>query len=84
MSADIDNLITVCFTHHNSDWNAHQPSFHKNPMEMADWFKENYTDRYFGLKDKSRRPIQCDYLYWKKKKILLEAELAELSTDERL
>jgi hypothetical protein len=67
MSADIDNLITVCFTHHNSSWNNHQPSFHKNPMEMADWFRETYPDRYKSLKIRSQKPIKCDIIFWQKK-----------------
>lgn len=67
MSADIDNLITVCFTHHNSSWINHQPSFHKNPMEMADWFRETYPERYKALKARSQKPIKADIIYWQKK-----------------
>jgi len=67
MSADIDNLITVCFTHHSSSWNAKEPSFHKNPQEMADWFRETYPERYQDLKERSRNQITCTLQFWENK-----------------
>jgi hypothetical protein len=67
MSADIDNLISVCFTHHSSTWNAKEPSFHKNPMEMADWFRDTYPERYEKLKERSRITVQLSEQYWENK-----------------
>ena len=66
MSADIDNLITVCFSHHCSSWNSNQPSFHKNPQEMADWFKETYPNLARNLRIRSQKSIKCDIIYWEK------------------
>lgn len=67
MSADIDNLITVCFTHHCSSWNSKEPSFHKNPMEMADWYKEHYPEKHAELKARTQIYQKTDFIYWTKK-----------------
>lgn len=67
MSADIDNLITVCFTHHIGGWNTIDPSFHRNPMEMADWFRENYSERYDRLKERSKKFVKPDRIFWENK-----------------
>lgn len=64
MSADVDNLITVCFTHHSSSWNSKEPSFHKNPMEMADWFLEHYPERHNILKARSVTYQKLDRIFW--------------------
>ncbi|TSD02690.1 MAG: hypothetical protein Athens071426_405, partial [Parcubacteria group bacterium Athens0714_26] len=67
MSGDLDNLVSVCFTHHCSNWNAKEPSFHKNPQEMADFLLEKYPERMKILKERSRHVVQADILYWQKK-----------------
>ncbi len=67
MSADIDNLICVCFTHHLGGWNAKEPSFHRNPQEMADWFREKYPERAEELRKRTRKSEQCDLQFWIKK-----------------
>ena len=82
MSADTDNLITVCFTHHSSSWNAKDPSFHKNPMEMADWFTNKFPALHQKLRERSRKTEKCDLFYWKKKRILLKDELDQLSNNK--
>jgi len=74
MSADIDNLITVCFTHHSSSWNAKEPSFHKNPMEMADWFLEHYPERHAELRERSKKNVSLNEGVWEKKLEKLKEE----------
>lgn len=78
MSADVDNLITACFTHHCSDWNSNQPSFHKNPQEMADFMNEKYPEKMKELKLRSQKSIHCDIIFWTKKLAELKEELAIL------
>ena len=75
MSADLDNIICLCFTHHLGAWNAKEPSWHKNPIEMTDWFRAKYPARYEGLKLKSKTPIQADRFYWQDKLDLLKRQL---------
>jgi len=75
MSADIDNLITVCFTHHSSSWNSKEPSFHKNPMEMADWFKDTYPELSKELKERSWKSVKCDIIFWQKKEKELDNQI---------
>lgn len=72
MSADVDNLITVCFTHHSSSWNSKEPSFHKNPMEMADWFLEHYPERHNILKARSITYTKLDRIFWENKMVELK------------
>ena len=74
MSADIDNIISVCFTHHLGSWNTKEPSFHRNPQEMADWIREKYPERMKTLKQRARGTIQCDLYYWTNKLKELSAE----------
>lgn len=64
MSADLDNILCLCFTHHLGSWNAKEPSWHGSPMEMIDWFKETYPERYIKLKLRAREKIQEDATYW--------------------
>lgn len=67
MSADTDNLIVVCFTHHLGGWNAKEPSFHRNPQEMADWFREKYPERAKQLRERARLNQQADEKFWEDK-----------------
>ena len=55
MSADLDNILCLCYTHHLGGWmNSRQPSWHKNPMEMTDWFRQKYPERTEQLKLRAR------------------------------
>ena len=67
MSADTDNLIVVCFTHHLGGWNAKEPSFHRNPQEMADFINGKYPERMKELKLRARQNQQADEQFWEKK-----------------
>jgi len=44
MSADLDNIITLCFSHHTGGWNGQEPSWHKDPITMAKWFNDKYPE----------------------------------------
>jgi len=75
MSADIDNILCLCFTHHLGTWNAKEPSWHKNPLEMTDWFRIKYPARYKALKTRSKVSIQADRFYWAEKLEKLKRQL---------
>jgi hypothetical protein len=67
MSADLDNILCLCFTHHLGTWNAKEPSWHSNPLEMTEWFREKYPERYQALKQRSWGNEQADEQFWRKK-----------------
>lgn len=75
MSADPDNLITVCATHHqggiwmksNSGFN-----FHNSPRESTEWFMEKYPDRYYSLKMRSMVVCKLDLMFWQNKYEILK------------
>ena len=71
MSADLDNIIALCYTHHLG-WSRNQkePSWHNNPVEMVEWFRKKYSKRYSILKSRSKGQ-QADGHFWKKKLIVL-------------
>lgn len=75
MSADPDNLICVCYTHHIGGYNAKEPSFHANPMEMADWWQENNQELHKELRERTRTSHVCDLYFWQQKEIELDEEL---------
>jgi hypothetical protein len=70
MSADVDNLITLCATHHQGGmWMRSNDSFnfHNSPAESTEWFIEKYPERYKELKERKNNPIVCDMIFWEKK-----------------
>ena len=67
MSADLDNIICLCFTHHLNSWNGKEPSWHKDPVTMVAWFNEKYPERAASLKERARKPQQADLFFWEKK-----------------
>ena len=67
MSADLDNILCLCFTHHLGGWNANEPSWHKNPIEMVNWFNKKYPKRAAELKKRTQRSIQADLYFWEQK-----------------
>jgi hypothetical protein len=81
MSADPDNLITLCATHHQGGvWmKSHSGfNFHNSPRESTEWLMETYPERYAELKARSQKPIKADIIYWQKKHqelLKLEQEL---------
>lgn len=57
MSADVDNILCLCYWCHFQWW-------HKNPLEAAKWFKEKYPDLYKELRKRAQVMRVID---WKKK-----------------
>jgi NAD-specific glutamate dehydrogenase len=76
MSADHDNLISLCATHHQGGvWMKSSSgfNFHNSPRESTEWLMENMPERYKELKGRSMIKVHLDYQFWEKK----HAELKE-------
>lgn len=70
MSADHDNLLTLCASHHQGGmWMRSNDgfNFHNSPRESTEWFIEHYPERYAELKKRSQKAIHCDIIFWTKK-----------------
>lgn len=73
MSADLDNILCLCYTHHLGGYmQVKEPSWHKNPIEMVNWFEEKYPERALELKIRMRKPFKVD---WNLRLVALKAEL---------
>jgi hypothetical protein len=81
MSADIDNLITLCVSHHQGVFNSsigrfmgsHDNfNFHNSPVESTLWFSEKYPKRYTELKERSKQYQKLDRIFWENKLIELQ------------
>src|SRR5258708_39717863 len=49
MSADVDNILCLCAFHHLASMPGRNNtgfSWHRTPLEAAEWFKEKYPDLY--------------------------------------
>ena len=77
MSADVDNILCLCSTHHTGGmWkNSKEISWHESPRLMVEWFRLKFPQRDGELIERSRKSIVCDLFYWKKKRVLLDEEL---------
>lgn len=66
MSADPNNIIALCATHHTGGmWkNAKEPSWHTDPMEMSEWFNKKWPGRYQELR-KQAQTLQV--INWEKR-----------------
>jgi hypothetical protein len=67
MSADPENLLTLCATHHQGGvWMKSSSgfNFHNSPRESTEWFMEKYPERYKRLKEKSLQYAKLDMQYW--------------------
>jgi hypothetical protein len=70
MSADPDNLITLCASHHQGGMYMRSNdgfNFHNSPRESTEWFMEHYPERYAELKKRSLILEPLDMAYWEKK-----------------
>lgn len=47
MSADVDNILCMCYFCHINWW-------HKNPLEASEWFKEKFPELYKELRLRSQ------------------------------
>ena len=64
MSADLDNILCICATHHMaaSPWNrASKWSWHNSPAEAMDWFREKYPEKAEELRLRAQNPIKRDF-----------------------
>lgn len=76
MSADVDNLVTLCPRHHQGGFimasgrrmgNHSGFNFHNTPRESTAWFIEKYPKRYKELLKRSRSTTVCTLEFWQKK-----------------
>lgn len=70
MSADPDNLITLCASHHQGgQWMKSNNgfNFHNSPRESTEWFMEYYPERYTSLLERSKQYTNLNMDYWLKK-----------------
>lgn len=85
MSADVDNLITLCATHHQGGlWmKSHDGfNFHNSPRESTEWIMEKFPERYQKLKERSWKSQHCDIIFWTKKLADLKEELDLLTPQQ--
>jgi hypothetical protein len=65
MSADLDNILCLCWIHHGSSnylkTKESELSWHKSPAEAMDWFREKYPERAEELRLRHQHPIQKDF-----------------------
>ena len=57
MSADVDNILTMCYYDHINWW-------HKNPLEASEWFKTKYPELYKTLRERARK---TQIINWQKR-----------------
>ena len=69
MSADPDNLITICAIHHMAGkWvNSRGWNIHGSPRESTEWIQALIPERYAELKQRSLQYQKLDIIYWNKK-----------------
>lgn len=63
MSADTDNILCLCAGCHM--WS--NDSWHENPLESSEWFKNRFPGRYEELKRRSQESKQMGKFEWSKK-----------------
>jgi hypothetical protein len=81
MSADVDNLISLCASHHQGGMYMRSNdgfNFHNSPRESTEWLMENMPERYATLKARSLKLEPIFISFWKRKKEELTLELAKL------
>ena len=66
MSADVDNILCLCARCHTGGmWkNSKEPSWHTDPLYMAEWFNKKYPGRYLML---TKRAQNIQVVNWEKK-----------------
>ena len=81
MSADPDNLLTLCASHHQGGMYMRSNdgfNFHNSPRESTEWVMETYPERYQRLKVQSLTTKRCDMSFWQEKLLELQNELNKL------
>lgn len=75
MSADVDNLITLCWVHHLGGLKFVSTkifSFHGSPADATAWFIEKYPELYEKLRERSNTYQKLDRIFWENKLIELQ------------
>lgn len=54
MSADEDNILTMCYYCHINWW-------HKNPLEASEWIKGKYPELVKKLKERSNKTLKTNW-----------------------
>lgn len=69
MSADVDNILALCVTHHMTGmWNrTNKWNWHGTPAEAIEWFNQKYPDLAKTLKKRSKELKVCDMNFWENK-----------------
>jgi len=70
MSADIDNLICLCWLHHLGGLHSVSTkifSFHGHPADAMAWFQDKFPEKYTLLLERSRQTNKTDRIFWEKK-----------------
>lgn len=77
MSADPDNLITICAAHHMAGkWiKATGFNIHGSPRESTEWLMGKYPERYAKLKKRSQKITKLDERFWQRKLEALQHEI---------
>lgn len=81
MSADVDNLISLCASHHQGGMYMRSNdgfNFHNSPRESTEWLMENMPERYATLKGRSLKIEPLDITFWERKKSELTLKLAKI------
>lgn len=81
MSADVDNLLTLCASHHQGGLYMRSNdkfNFHNSPRESTEWFIEHYPERYRELKERSVKFVDLSYKHWEEKLAELKVEYDNL------
>lgn len=81
MSADVDNLISLCAIHHTGGQWGKSPdnfSFHTAPRESTEWYIKNFPENYQKLLKRSRKLVNLDFKYWENKFKKLKKQLKKL------
>jgi hypothetical protein len=83
MSADPDNLLCLCASHHvGGMWkNSTDVSWHESPMEMTEWFRQKFPERAEGLKQRANKTVNCDLIFWKNKLESLKEQIKQYEQD---
>ena len=70
MSADPDNLITLCAAHHQGGLYMRSNdkfNFHSSPRESTEWIMETMPELYKTLKERSWKSPTLTIQFWEKK-----------------
>ena len=82
MSADLDNLICLCWLHHLGGLkfvSSKTFSFHGTPGEANNWFEDKYPERKKELKERSWKSPTLTIGFWESKEEELDKKLKSIN-----